>query len=127
MYNTGKVIAGIIIFAAFFTFPIWFNFGKAEAIPKLPLPKKGKCVEPLAYMRAYHMKLLDHWRKEGIRHNKYIYINSRGEKIRISLQKTCLKCHTDKEAFCDKCHHFVVTHPDCWHCHFSKKEAQRWQ
>ncbi|NPA39582.1 MAG: cytochrome C [Thermodesulfobacteria bacterium] len=127
MYNAGKVIAGIIVFIVFFTTPIWLNFGKVEAIPKIPVPKKGQCVEPAAIMRAYHMKILDHWRKMAIRHNKYIYINSEGRKIRISLQKTCLKCHANKEQFCDKCHEFVVAHPDCWHCHFSKKEAQRWQ
>ncbi len=128
MYNANKVIPGIIIFILFFTAPIWLNFGKLEAIPQPELPKgKKECVESKAYMRAYHMKLLDEWRKKAIRKNQYIYINSKGEKIRISLQKTCLKCHTNREKFCDRCHNFVITHPDCWHCHFTKEEAKKWQ
>jgi len=125
MYNAGKVIVGIIIFVAFFTFPFWFNFGNVEAIPKIPVPKGENCVEPLAYMRAYHMKLLDKWRKMAIRHNKWVYISSTGKKFKISLQHTCLKCHKNKEEFCDRCHNFVVVHPDCWKCHFSDKEAAR--
>jgi hypothetical protein len=126
MYNTGKVIFGIIIFILFFTIPIWLNFGKVSALPKPVVPKGKKCVEPVEYMRAYHMKLLDDWRLKAIRENKYIYINSRGERIRISLQKTCLKCHPSRKQFCDRCHKVVVTHPDCWECHIVPEEAKRW-
>ena len=126
MYNAGKVIPGIIILILFFTAPMWLNLGRLEAIPELPVPKDKKCVESKEFMRAYHMKLLDDWRLKAIRENKYIYINSRGERIRISLQKTCLKCHPSRKQFCDRCHKVVVTHPDCWECHIVPEEAKRW-
>lgn len=128
MYNSDKVIPGIIIFILFFTIPIWLNFGRVEAIPEPELPKKEKeCVEPKEFMRAYHMKLLDHWRKIAIRENKYLYISSTGKEYFISLQRTCMKCHESREKFCDRCHDFVITHPDCWNCHFTREEVKKWQ
>ncbi|MCU4138397.1 MAG: hypothetical protein MW689_000186 [Thermodesulfobacteria bacterium] len=128
MYDANKVIPGIIIFILFFTIPIWLNFGRLEAIPKPELPKKEKkCIESKEYMRAYHMKLLDDWRKKAIRENKYIYTASDGKKYFISLQRTCFKCHNDTEKFCDKCHNFVITHPDCWDCHIAPEVAKKWQ
>jgi len=128
MYNANKVIPGIIIFILFFTIPIWLNFGRLEAIPKPELPKKEKkCIESKEYMRAYHMKLLDDWRKKAIRENKYIYTASDGKKYFISLQRTCFKCHNDTEKFCNECHNFVITHPDCWNCHIAPEVAKKWQ
>ena len=128
MYDANKVIPGIIIFILFFTIPIWLNFGRLEAIPKPELPKKEKkCIESKEYMRAYHMKLLDDWRKKAIRENKYIYTASDGKKYFISLQRTCFKCHNDTEKFCDKCHNFVITHPDCWNCHIAPEVVKKWQ
>ncbi len=128
MYDANKVIPGIIIFILFFTIPMWLNFGRLEAIPKPELPKKEKkCIESKEYMRAYHMKLLDDWRKKAIRENKYIYTASDGKKYFISLQRTCFKCHNDTEKFCDKCHNFVITHPDCWDCHIAPEVAKKWQ
>jgi len=128
MYDANKVIPGIIIFILFFTIPMWLNFGRLEAIPKPELPKKEKkCIESKEYMRAYHMKLLDDWRKKAIRENKYIYTASDGKKYFISLQRTCFKCHNDTEKFCDKCHNFVITHPDCWNCHIAPEVAKKWQ
>lgn len=128
MYDANKVIPGIIIFILFFTIPMWLNFGRLEAIPEPELPKKEKkCVESKEYMRAYHMKLLDDWRKKAIRENKYIYTASDGKKYFISLQRTCFKCHNDTEKFCDKCHNFVITHPDCWDCHIAPEVAKKWQ
>lgn len=128
MYDANKVIPGIIIFILFFTIPMWLNFGRLEAIPKPELPKKEKkCIESKEYMRAYHMKLLDNWRKKAIRENKYIYTASDGKKYFISLQRTCFKCHNDTEKFCNKCHNFVITHPDCWNCHIAPEVAKKWQ
>ncbi|RLG12132.1 cytochrome C, partial [Candidatus Pacearchaeota archaeon] len=102
--------------------------GRVEAIPEPELPKKEKeCVEPKEFMRAYHMKLLDHWRKTAIRENKYLYISSTGKEYFISLQRTCMKCHESREKFCDRCHNFVITHPDCWDCHFTREEVKKWQ
>ncbi|WP_022855051.1 sulfate reduction electron transfer complex DsrMKJOP subunit DsrJ [Thermodesulfobacterium thermophilum] len=128
MYNAGKVIIFIVVLILFFTIPMWLNLGRVEAIPKPELPKdKAKCIESKEYMRAYHMKLLDDWRKQAIRENKHVYVAKDGEKYFISLQKTCMKCHNNKEKFCDSCHNFVVTHQDCWSCHIAPEVAEKWQ
>ncbi len=135
MYDGGKIIAGIIIFLAFATFPFYSNIGKADIKPPKPsldtpvireLAVK-KCVEPKDYMRANHMQLLIDWRDAALREGKRIYINSRGEEIFISLQNTCLKCHSNRKQFCDECHSYANVDPYCWDCHFAKakQEEQR--
>ncbi|MGB9761400.1 MAG: sulfate reduction electron transfer complex DsrMKJOP subunit DsrJ [Caldimicrobium sp.] len=127
MYNTGKVLIGILIFIIFFTFPFWLNLGKVRALPKPELPKEEKkCVEDTEYMRAYHMKLLDEWRIKRIRKMEVYHMNHEGKLFIMSLQRTCMKCHTNKEKFCDKCHEVLVTHPDCWKCHIAPEEAKKW-
>jgi len=128
MYNTGKVFIGIVVFIIFFTMPFWLNMGKVEALPKPELPKdEKKCVEDTEYMKAYHMKLLDHWRKKYVREMKVYYVNKEGKTYLMSLQRTCIKCHANKDKFCDRCHQVVVVHPDCWDCHFTKEEVKKWQ
>jgi hypothetical protein len=107
---------------------MWLNFGRLEAIPQPELPKEEKkCIESKEYMRAYHMKLLDDWRKKAVREGEHIYIASDGKKYTISLQKTCMKCHTDKEKFCVRCHNTTLAHLDCWECHISPEEVKKWQ
>ncbi len=128
MYNATKVIIGIIIFIIFFAMPFWLNFGKVEALPKPELPKdEKKCVEDTEYMKAYHMKFLDQWRKQKVREGKVNYINSEGKIYKMSLQRTCMKCHTSKEKFCDRCHNNLVVKPDCWKCHIAPEEVKKWQ
>ena len=71
MYNSGKVIIGIIIFLVLVTFPFWRNAGKAAPPPKLEVGTQEKnCVESKAYMRAYHMDMLNTWRDEVVRSGK---------------------------------------------------------
>lgn len=126
MYNTGKVIVGIIVFILFFTIPFWLNLGKVKALPKPELPKdETKCVEDTDYMRAYHMHLLHEWRTRKIRKMQVYYMNHEGKLYIMSLQRTCMKCHTSKEKFCDRCHQVVVTHPDCWRCHIAPEEVKK--
>ncbi|BAU22986.1 cytochrome C [Caldimicrobium thiodismutans] len=128
MYNTGKVLLGIIVFICFFAIPFWLNLGKVSALPKPELPKdEKKCIEDVQYMKAYHMKLLDKWRKEKVREGNINYINNEGKIYKMSLQRTCMKCHTSKEKFCDRCHTTLVTHPDCWDCHIAPEEVKKWQ
>ena len=33
MYNSGKIIAGLLVFLAFFAFPFYYNLGRANARP----------------------------------------------------------------------------------------------
>lgn len=128
MYNTGKVIVGIIVFVLFFSLPFWINLGRLEAVPKPELPvEEKKCVESKEYMRAYHMKLLSQWRDDKVRKGKVYYVNSQGEKYKMSLQQTCMKCHKDRSKFCDRCHDFFIVKTDCWNCHIAPEEVKKWQ
>lgn len=129
MYNSGKVIIGIIIFILLFTSPIWTNLFNSDAIstPVLTYPTKSKeCVMDKDYMNHYHMDLLNEWRDKVVRKNiryltkdgKPFYLD--GKPAEMSLTKTCLNCHNDKSKFCDQCHNYMDVKPYCWDCHISK-------
>jgi len=119
MYDGGKIIVGLAVFVVLFTFPFWFNIGSAAyKEPELQKPKQGKeCVLPTQEMRAEHMQLLNEWRDEVVRDKEHYYHSPNGKVYWKSLTKTCMKCHTDKEKFCDKCHNSLDVSPYCWDCH----------
>lgn len=119
MYNAKYVIAGIIVFVAIFSSPFWMGaFSGSYSRPDVVLPKdKKECVEPVEYMRAEHMQLLNTWRDEALRKENREYVASNGKKWEISLQNTCMKCHNDASQFCDKCHVSNSVYPYCWTCH----------
>ena len=134
MHNGGKIIAGLIIFVALVTFPFYNNFGKANAKPEPKtdtpaikeaqalLGKKEVCVEPKAFMKAEHMQILNDWRDSVVRDGNRIYVASDGKRYNMSLQNTCMKCHSNKKEFCDKCHNYMAVKPYCWDCHIAPKE-----
>lgn len=129
IYDGGKIFIGIIIFLSVATSPFLFNMGKATARPdpKLDTPEiqkmeKKQCVEPKEFMRAEHMKLLNEWRDSVVREGNMIYIGVGGEVYSMSLQGTCMKCHSNKKKFCDECHKYVAVKPYCWDCHIAPKE-----
>ena len=130
MYNSGKIIAGLAVFFILAALPFLLNLGKANAKiePSLntaainALPVK-QCVESKEFMRAEHMQLLNDWRDEVVRNNNRIYTSrSNGKQYAISLQNTCMKCHSNKKEFCDKCHNYMAVIPYCWSCHIAPKE-----
>ena len=133
MYNGGKIIAGLAVFLAFFLFPFYYNLGKANARPELKtdtpairewVQKYGKkeCVESKDFMRAEHMQLLNDWRDSVVRDGNRIYTNKEGRHHLMSLQNTCLNCHSNKKEFCDKCHNYMAVKPYCFNCHVEPKE-----
>ena len=127
MYDSGKIIAGIIIFLFLITFPVWYNAvsGKAAYTHKLEIVTKEKeCVEPKQYMRAKHMELVDDWRLSVVRDGNRIYTNSGGRTYDMSLTRTCLGCHSNKAQFCDRCHSFASVRPNCWNCHVVPEESK---
>ncbi len=127
MYNKKYVIVGIIVFVALFTTPFWLGgMGGGEYTrPAIELPKGEKeCVEPVEYMRAEHMQLLNEWRDEALRNESRVYVSSTGKKWEISLQNTCMKCHNNPKEFCDKCHISNSVYPYCWTCHIQPKESK---
>lgn len=132
MYNGGKIFIGIIVFLAIAAFPLYYNIGRADTTPKPSLDtpvinqmKVKHCVEPKQYMRAEHMQLLNNWRDSAIRGGDRVYVSSTGEKYNISLQNTCLHCHSNKDKFCDSCHSYMAVHPYCWSCHFAPNKENK--
>lgn len=126
MYNSGKIIIGIIIFLGLVTYPFWRNVGKAATPLKLEVGTQEKqCVEPTAYMKSSHMKLLSQWRDEAVRNGNRVYASSTGKKYIISLQNTCMNCHVKKTEFCDRCHNSLDVAPKCWECHIAPKEQEQ--
>lgn len=131
MYNGGKIILGIIIFVGLITLPFWFSGEKATAKPdpKLDTPEILKlsetertCVESKEYMKREHMKMLNEWRDWVVRDGLTTYVNAHGKEYTMSLQNTCMKCHSNKTKFCDECHNYASVKPYCWDCHIAPKE-----
>jgi len=140
MYKGGRIIASLVIFVAFLAFPFFYNLGKANAGPDVLLNTPAiaqlsdkQCVESAEYMRANHMQLLNQWRQSSVRDGQSVYVNSQGKSFDISLQDTCLKCHSteaEKAAnaspqFCASCHTYTAVAPNCWSCHFEPKGAAK--
>ncbi|MFH1479821.1 MAG: sulfate reduction electron transfer complex DsrMKJOP subunit DsrJ [Pseudomonadota bacterium] len=126
MYDGGKIIAGLIIGIGLLLFPLFYNGLKAAKVPEPELTPKAKeakeCVEPKAYIRTQHMKLLDEWRDEVVRNADRVYRSGSGKIYDKSLQNTCMECHSNKTKFCDQCHNYMNVAPYCWDCHIQPKE-----
>jgi hypothetical protein len=135
IYDRNRIVAGLLIFLALITLPLWKNLGKSVAAPdpKLDTPviqqlaeKDRKCVLPTADMRATHMRMLIDWRDNVVRSKEQGATNGRefvapdGKKYLASLTNTCMECHSNKDKFCDQCHNYVAVAPNCWGCHLEK-------
>ncbi len=122
MYDSGKIITGLIIFIGIFTSPIWYDLsnGKSQAIPDPVLPAREnqkECVADKEFMRTSHMTLLNEWRYEVVRTGQRDYTSADGKHFNMSLTNTCMNCHSDKTKFCDQCHNYVGITNYCWDCH----------
>lgn len=124
MYDSGKIIPGLIIFVLLILFPIWYNHGDAGAVPSPELPKDSEqCVRSVQEMRAKHMQLLNQWRDEVLRTGDRSFDVQIGEKkYQKSLMNTCMQCHASKKKFCDRCHTYSSVTPYCWDCHVAPVE-----
>jgi len=127
MYDSGKIIVGLIIGLGLLTFPFWYNVGKAA--PPAPEPKlsekakaAGQCIEPKARMKTRHMQILDDWRDSMVREGQVLYVAWDGKQYDMSLQNTCMNCHDSKKDFCDQCHNYTAVVPFCWDCHVAPEE-----
>ena len=122
MYDSGKIIAGLIIFVGLFTSPFWYDTsnGKALQRPQLVLPSNPNqqvCVADSTFMRCDHMVLLNDWRSQVVRDGKTDYMSNTGKQFEMKYTKTCLGCHPNTAEFCDQCHNYVGVNPYCWDCH----------
>lgn len=115
------IFAGLFLFVALFTFPIWKGIaaGTSTREPELQLPDGKTCVAPTSYMRSAHMQLLIDWRDGEVREHRLHYTAYDGARYKVSLTSTCLgQCHGSKQQFCDRCHNYVaISTPSCWDCH----------
>ena len=118
--DVGKALIGLIVFLVLVGFPIWYtaSHGQSGYRPELVKPAgETRCVESTEYMRASHMDLLNTWRDDVVRHGERTHVSEDGRTFDKSLQNTCLKCHDNKDTFCDRCHNYVDVAPKCWECH----------
>jgi hypothetical protein len=126
MYDAAKILAGILVFLAILLSPVWYNAmtGKAAYVPALDKGTDAKqCVEETGFMRANHMDLLNDWKETVVREGARTYTAKDGRTFTMSLTGTCMKCHTKKEQFCDRCHDYTGVKPYCWECHNYQKAA----
>jgi hypothetical protein len=129
MHDSGKIIAGLLVFVAIIVFPFIYSMGTdiVKPEPKIDTPvikqmAVKQCVEPKAFMRAEHMQLLNKWRDAAVREGDRVYVGFEGKRFNISLQNTCMHCHSNKKEFCDSCHNYMAVKPYCWDCHIAPKE-----
>jgi len=118
--DTGKIILGLVVFIVLISFPIWnaATRGQSGERPELVYPADATtCVEDKAYMKSWHMDLLNEWRDTVVRGGERTYIAHDHREYDMSLQNTCMKCHENKDTFCDRCHNYVGVAPKCWECH----------
>ncbi len=130
-----KVLIGLAILTAVAVFPLVYNtvgsavLGNSIAKPDIVLTEKAKaakiCVRETEYMKAEHMQLLDVWRENVVRQGKRTYVNAQGKKFDMSLQNTCLDCHSNKAEFCDRCHNYASVRPYCWDCHVENPKEMK--
>jgi|SRR5208283_2500691 len=129
MYDSGKIITGILVFVAIIAYPFIHSMGteNVKPEPKINTPviqqmAVKQCVESKEFMKAEHMQLLNNWRDAAVRDGNRIYVGADGKQYNISLQNTCMHCHSNKKEFCDSCHNYMDVKPYCWDCHIAPKE-----
>ncbi|MFZ7104757.1 MAG: sulfate reduction electron transfer complex DsrMKJOP subunit DsrJ [Peptococcaceae bacterium] len=132
MYNSRNIIIGLVIFVGIFTLPFMLGAGKTTDAPQpsLDTPQinsltSKECIEDVEFMRSNHMQLLNDWKVSVVREGNRIYVSQKdGQEVNISLQNTCLDCHSNKEEFCDACHTYAEVEPNCWDCHVATEEVR---
>lgn len=124
MYKGGRIIFGLALFACLMLLPFLLNIGSVTAKPQPSLDTasiqqlgKKACVESAEFMKTEHMQLLNQWRDAALRSGQTVYVNSHGQSYTISLENSCLKCHSNPQQFCNTCHAYAGVNPYCWDCH----------
>ncbi|MCL4464935.1 MAG: sulfate reduction electron transfer complex DsrMKJOP subunit DsrJ [Chloroflexi bacterium] len=127
MYDGKYIVPGLLIFLAVFFIPTAYTYatGGPSQPPKPALPaNETQCVESKDWMRDNHMQLLVQWREDVVRNNDRTYTSfTYNKQYKKSLTNTCLKCHDNKQDFCDSCHTYAGVSPNCWDCHNVPKEV----
>ncbi len=125
MNKKTKIILFIVVFCAILIIPFAVNAGNKSTTVDVSLDtpeinamgENAQCIEDAQWMRENHMKLLDQWRNDVVRDGSTQYVSSTGQVYEKSLDDTCLKCHSNPEEFCNKCHESANVEFYCWDCH----------
>jgi hypothetical protein len=124
MYKGIRIVAFLLVFLAIVAAPLLLNQGRVSAQPLISLNTptiermdEKHCVESSEYMRAEHMQMLDQWRDAVVREGKTHYVSASGQPFEMSLDDGCLKCHSNRDEFCDSCHDYASVEVYCWDCH----------
>jgi hypothetical protein len=125
MNDRVKILLALALFLALASFPIWYTLGASGATgrPELQLPTDAsRCIFATDEMARNHMHLLDDWRNAVVRRGEKEFTSEfTGKTYTMSLTGTCLGCHTDRDAFCTRCHDYAGVSPSCWDCHLEPK------
>jgi hypothetical protein len=125
-----RIILGLALFLALILTPVWTGIFRAAAPMQDPeiatknVPGKDQCVLPTAQMKAQHMNLLNQWRDSVVRQDIRTYTTADGRHFDMSLSRTCMDCHSDREKFCNRCHNALAVAPYCWECHLEPKDIK---
>ncbi len=125
LYDGKKIVAGLIVFLVIIALPLCFALINRDVIgkPELKIDSDStQCVESAQFMKEKHMQLLNSWRNLAVREGVSVYTATDGNQYNISLSGTCFQCHNDKQQFCDRCHSYTGTEPNCWDCHTVPEE-----
>ncbi len=70
----------------------------------------------------FDKRLIEQWRRlvSGVGDGDENF--GTGKTFNMSLQQTCMDCHSNKSKFCDQCHDYLSVAPYCWECHVEPKE-----
>lgn len=131
--NKRYVPIGLALFLLLLTAPFWYAAGRAKPPPQPDLNTpairelaRKACIEDTLFMRNNHMQLLSEWKTAAVRDGQQVYTAKNGKTYAMSLEKTCLNCHSNKEQFCDSCHSYAgIEAPNCWSCHAAPKEGKK--
>lgn len=126
MHDAKAIVPGIALWLAIAGGPFWWSVasGARPTVPAIDAPVGvGACVEDAATMRRDHMRLLVGWRDDVVRRGDRVHVTADGRRFLKSLTGTCLRCHRDKTASCDRCHAYLAVRPSCWDCHVDRRET----
>lgn len=120
MRDRATIVLGLGVVLALAAFPVWHALGSdaERARPELEQAVEGPgCVEDTLFMAANHQALLNSWRNAVVRNGERTYVSTTGAEYEMSLTGTCMRCHTNSQAFCERCHDYAGVTTPCWSCH----------
>jgi hypothetical protein len=143
MYDAGKVIVGLGLFVVLFTSPFWYNAARGTKLqapdlaPARAMAPDQQCMMDTRFMRERHMDLLNTWRNDVVRlDDRFLKEDPAyavdpqgirrwpdGKPMQKSLTNTCLRCHSNYNEFCNRCHADNGVQPSCFSCHLTGTEG----